>query len=156
MILIFCTDDDYLNRIAADSVLRCPQVFNRRYQVFRHSLPMLGAQEDLFILAHRAFQAPEDGRPVIGDLAERRYFFIDGIMCYRNISPIIPAGYTGGIYIDACSSSDRSPDIESFIATLQYQFTSNGQDIAVYGLNGADAGLIELPGSAKWRRAQRY
>lgn len=154
MILIACTDDGSLNHIASDSILANPLVFNRRYRAFRDVVPMLGAQENLFILAHGAFQSPDDGRPVIGDQDEQRAFCMDGRTCYYNILSIIPANYAGGIYVDACFSANNSPDIDSFITTLQQQFLNNGLNIAVYGVNGESSGLIVPPGDPKWIRAE--
>lgn len=154
MILIACTDDVELQSVADNSIWRDPQIFNRRYQLFRNVVPVLKAQENLFILARGAFESPEDGRPVIGDRSERSFFFIDGRMCYCCIRLIIPADYTGGIYVDACFSADSSPYIEPFITTLKRELVNNGQDIAVYGVNGDDSGLVVLPGDPRWKQAE--
>ncbi|YCI81110.1 hypothetical protein M1D83_16595 [Enterobacteriaceae bacterium] len=151
MIVIICTDDAQLEEIARHSIRHHPLVFERKFKVFHNELPQLREDENLFIIAHGAFQGDE-GEPVIGD--KNAAFYLDGRDCYHNIYAIFPNNYTGAVYVDACESADNSEDMPSFIKTLQYQFYRNGQDIQVYGINGVSSGLIPLPDNPKWQPAE--
>lgn len=153
MIIIACTDDPGLVDIARQSILNDPDTFISYYKVFHRAIPALGLDEDLFIIAHGAFQGDE-GRPVIGDADADRAFYLDGQQCYVNIQSIFPSGYSGKVYVDACESADSSKKIDSFITTLQNQFLLNAQNTPVFGINGTSSGLIPLPDDPKWRAAK--
>lgn len=151
MIIIVCTDDPRLVRIADASIRKAPKIYGLRHQIFRNELPKLSRDEDLFIIAHGAFQGDE-GQPVIGD--HTAAFYLSGDQCYLNMATVFPEGYKGRVFVDACQSADDSPDIDSFITTLQTQFLVNEQNVQVYGINGASSGLIPLPEDPKWVPAQ--
>lgn len=153
MIIIACTDDPELVDIAKKSILNEPEVFLSYYKVFHGAIPLLGQDEDLFIIAHGAFQGDE-GRPVIGDQDAGRAFYLNGEQCYLNLSSIFPQGYSGRVFVDACESADSSRAVDSFITTLQVQFLVNSFNTQVYGINGESAGLIPLPDNPKWRAAK--
>ncbi|EPF6108654.1 hypothetical protein R2970_001108 [Enterobacter cloacae] len=153
MIIVVCTDDPELVEIAAESVLNEPEVFLSYYKIFHSAIPPLGFEEDLFIIAHGAFQGDE-GRPVIGDRDGDRDFYLNGEQCFINIRSLIPPGYKGKVYVDACQSATDSQKIDSFITTLQVQFLLNSLNTHVYGINGDSSGLIPLPDDPKWRPAK--
>lgn len=151
MIIIVCTDDPKLVTIAEGSLSQDPSVFFSIYQVFHQSIPMLGVAEDLFMIAHGAFDG-DAGQPVIGD--EKQAFYLNGDQCFLNIAPIIPAGYRGRVYVDACESADETSRMDSFISRLQALFLVNGLQVKVFGVNGKNTGLIPTPGDSKWVPAQ--
>ena len=153
MIIIVCTDDPKLVDIAAESVLKEPEVFRSYYKIFHSAIPPLDVEEDLFIIAHGAFQGDE-GRPVIGDRDGDRDFYLNGAQCFINIHSLIPPGYKGRVFVDACQSATDSRKIDSFITTLQIQFLLNSLKALVYGINGDSSGLIPLPDDSKWRLAK--
>lgn len=153
MIFIVCTDDPELVEIAADCVLDEPDVFISYYQPFKNPIPPLGVNENLFIIAHGAFQGSE-GKPEIGDRDINRAFCLNGEQCFINIQPLLPPGYKGNVYVDACKSATSSRKIDSFITTLQHQFLLHSLNTQVYGINGDSSGLIPLPGDPKWRPAK--
>ena len=84
MIVIVCTDDSQLEEIARHSIRHHPLVFERKFKVFHNELPRLREDENLFIIAHGAFQGDE-GEPVIGD--QRAAFYLDGRDCYHKSIP---------------------------------------------------------------------
>ncbi|MGK0735382.1 hypothetical protein ACSFCX_07720 [Yokenella regensburgei] len=151
MIIVVCTDDPKLFTIAKNSLSQDPIVFFSVYQVFRGRIPVLGVAEDLFMIAHGVFEGDE-GQPVIGD--EKQAFYLNGDQCFLNIAPIIPAGYRGRVFVDACESADETSHMDSFISRLQVQFLVNGMEVKVFGVNGKNSGLIPTPGDSKWVPAQ--
>ncbi len=150
MIIIVCTDDPQLEKIAQKSIKKYPGVFGDYYKVFDEDIPVLDANEDLFIIAHGAFEG-DDGNPVIGDKSVERAFYLNALGLLQNIGNIFPAFYSGDIYVDACESADHNDYTFSFIEVLQAQIQTR-YDSNVYGKNGSPSGLIDPPGGT-WTRA---
>lgn len=151
MIIIVCTDDAQLISIAQASIKKYPQVFGDAYLIYKDTIPSLEKNENLFVIAHGAFN-DASGNPVIGD--KQKDFYVNGIEFWTNIHTIFPSGYSGNVYIDACESADHDGEVFSFIEVFHSQFNVkfNGK---VYGKNGATSGLISLPSDSAWKPAQQ-
>ncbi|MFI8417202.1 hypothetical protein ACQKDS_12235 [Serratia sp. NPDC078593] len=149
MILVVCTDDSNLISVANRSILKYPLVYGQRYQVFHDDLPMLKADENLFIIAHGAFLG-DNGLPVIGDGDTNRDFYINGNTLYQSLASKFPPDYVGNVYIDACESADNTEEMLSFAETFYVYFAVDHQNSGVFGINGASSGLIPLPDNPKW------
>jgi len=149
MIIIVCTDDPQLVQIAQNSSQQNPGVFGNYFQVF-NPIPQLGQGEDLFIVAHGAYEG-DDGNPVIGD--ENLAFYVNAVELWENIQTIFPQYYNGNVYIDACEAADHDENTFSFSEVFNTQIQAMFGATQVFGRNGAVAGAIPLPTSAGWQLA---
>jgi hypothetical protein len=149
MILIACTDDPHLVSIATKSAEKHPNVFGDVYQVFVDVVPMLGLNENLFVIAHGAYDGDE-GRPVIGDKQEG--FYLEALDLFKNLGQIIPNHYQGNVFVDACEAADFKATV-SFIELLQSVFNSHNYAIRIFGTIGKSKGLIVSPDNPKWKSA---
>ena len=147
MILIVCTDDPVLERVAKETLRRYPGIYSATYKIFHSQLRELRKDEDLFIISHGAFQGDND-RPVIGD--KEKAFYLNGDALYLNIKEIIPENYKGNVYIDACESADSTEDLLSFAETFYLDFHADHQASKVLGITGVSNDLIPLPDDSKW------
>lgn len=150
MIIIVCTDDDSLVRIARNASRSNYRIFGAHYQVFEAPIPQLLPNEDLFIIAHGAYQG-DDGNPVIGD--KQNALYLNARVLYHNIVPILPADYSADIYIDACESADRDPETLSFCEGFKDRLAAAGIDVRVFGKNGASSGELATPDAPGWVEA---
>ena len=150
MIIIICTDDSKLEKIAKQSAQQNPAIFGSIYRAFTDKLPTLGKNEHLFIIAHGAY-AGDEGNPIIGD--EREGFYVNGIELWKNLKGIFPKNYLANVYIDACESADHKSGTFSFAEVFFSQINVDFHKTKVYGKKGASAGLIALPGDQTWIQA---
>lgn len=150
MILIVCTDDPALVKIAHDSSQGHLQIFGNYYQIYSKQIPTLQANENLFIIAHGAYHGDE-GDPVIGD--KRNAFYVNAADLSLNLQSIFPKDYMGRIFVDACESADFDKDTVSFIEMLNAVLYDRYPAVEVYGRNGTAKGQIPLPGYPGWTRA---
>lgn len=151
MIIIICTDDEYLVKIARNSTGRNPGIFGPYYEIFKRRLPDLREDENLFIIAHGAFKGDEN-LPVIGD--KKKAFYLHGRDLLTNLAPIFPDKYKGDIYIDACESAISTKDVLSFISSFYYTLYETLPNSKVFGIKGTSEGLIPLPTNDKWESAR--
>jgi hypothetical protein len=149
MIIIVCTDDKQLEEIASASSQKYFDVFGNYFNAFDKEIPILQSSENLFIIAHGAFDGDE-GNPVIGD--KKKGFYVNGLELWENLKKIFPVNYTGNVYIDACESADHDNSVFSFIEVFYSQYNLKFTTM-VFGINGASSGLIALPANKKWRPA---
>jgi len=150
MILVVCTDDPKLLKIAQDSRGSNLAVFGEVKKIFADPLPQLKAGENLFIIAHGAYKG-DDNNPVIGD--KSKDFYINAVDLFENIKSIFPKNYSGSVYVDACEAADHDEETFSFIEVFLTQIQAVHGNTQVYGRNGAASGRIPLPSDPKWRRA---
>ena len=149
MIIIAATDDPNLDTIAINSAARARDTYGDIYKVFEHQIPPLGDEENLFIIAHGAYEGDEGG-PVIGSATDD--FYLTPMDTYQNLQSIFPNGYSGNVYIDACESATEE-SVVSFIVLLKTVLLDNGFDCRVFGREGLASGLIPLPGNPDWVEA---
>lgn len=149
MIIVVCTDDRHLVNVAERSRASSPDIFGKVYQVFHDTVPQLGDDEPLFIIAHGAMEG-DDGNPVIGDRAHA--FYVNAVELHLNIANAFPARYRGGIYIDACESADHTEETFSFAEAFKTQVQRRHGGVRVFGRNGTAGGLIPRPGNG-WTEA---
>src|SRR3569832_1774600 len=150
MIIVVCTDDPSLIQIAQESIIANPGIFGNLYQIYQGLIPQLGVNENLFVIAHGAYQG-DDGNPVIG--SEANAFYVNAVDFYTNISNLIPAGYNGNVYIDACEAANHNASTFSFIEVFQTQIQVDHGNVRVFGRNGKVGGMIPLPNSSGWTQA---
>ena len=150
MIIIVCTDDESLVRIAQKTSQSNPSVYGKYYKAFKDKIPVIGSQENLFIIAHGAYHG-DDGNPVIGD--ETNAFYVNAVDFYKNIKGIFPDGYSGNVYIDACESADHEEETFSFTEVFKAQIQRDHGNTEIFGRNGCISGMIPLPGDSRWKRA---
>lgn len=147
MIIIVCKDDEKsLKKIADASIKNNAAVFGTVFTVFDSKIPQLKPNENLFLIAHGAFD-DDSGNPVIGD--QSKDFFVNGIELWGNIHELFPANYSANVYIDACESADHDNEVFSFIEVFYSQFNIENNGM-VYGKNGASSGQIALPEDTVW------
>lgn len=149
MIIVVCTDDPNLVAIAQQATVANPQVFGRNYLVFAQQIPHLGANEDLFILAHGVARG-DDRNPVIGD--EQDALFLNAVQLFQNIEAILPDDYGGRIYISACEVLNPGVNslsfAEMFVAVVQDRYPQ----VRVFGHRDAQ-GALPPPGDGAWVQA---
>jgi hypothetical protein len=150
MIIIVCTDDPGLTNIAQQSIVAHPGVFGNFYQIYTNPIPQIGAAENLFIIAHGAYNG-DDNNPVIGDQANA--FYVNAVELWENIQNIFPHGYQGNVYIDACESADNDAQTFSFAEVFLTQIQAMFGTTQVYGRNGTVGGQIPVPGDPTWVQA---
>jgi len=150
MIIVVCTDDPKLTKIAEASARSAPNVFGNVYRVFGKSIPRLGADEHLFLVAHGAKKG-DDNNPVIG--SKTNAFYVNAVDLYKNISGLFPAGYQANIYVDACESADNDDSTFSFTEALKTQVRVNHGKTRLFGRNGAVSGLVPQPAAKGWQEA---
>lgn len=150
MIIVVCTDDPQLIKTAEATAKSAPNVFGKVYQVFGTTIPKLGADENLFLLAHGAKKG-DDNNPVIG--SEKNVFYVNAVDLYRNISGLFPQLYKANIYVDACESADNNAFTFSFAEALKTQVQAHHKKTRVFGRNGSVNGLVPQPGARAWREA---
>ena len=150
MIIIYCQDDQNLVGIAQQSSQAHFATFGNYYQIFIAPIPQLGVNEDLFIIAHGAFDG-DNNVPVIGDQAAA--FYTNGVELWENIQSIFPQNYTGSVYVDACESADHDEETFSFTEVFMTQIQATYGASEVYGRNGTVAGMIPLPTDPQWVQA---
>ncbi|MCJ8319141.1 MAG: hypothetical protein MJK12_05880 [Colwellia sp.] len=150
MIIVVCTDDPSLTRIALNSAETSPDIFGEVFKVYHKEIPSLEAEEDLFIISHGAFEG-DDGKPVIGDHAKA--FYVNARELYHNIKSIFPEAFLGNIYIDACESATSDKYTISFATAFKLQLNIDHTASEVYGRNGTVSGLIPQPKNPTWVRA---
>jgi hypothetical protein len=148
MILVVCTDDPKLMTVAQKSAQKNPKIFGNVYQAFKDKVPAIGANENLFVIAHGAFKDAKTGGPVIGD--KEQDFIVDGAELWENIKGIFPENYKANIYIDACESADKDEYVISFIELFFTRINIQLNTSMVYGRNGTSSGLIAVPTDKGW------
>jgi len=150
MILIVCTDDPSLVNVARHSSNGHLPIFGDYFQIYSQQIPRLHADENLFIIAHGAYQG-DDGNPVIGD--QRNAFYVNAADLKLNLDSLFPEKYRANVFVDACESADNNGDTVSFIEMLSAVLHDSYPGVEVYGRNGIANGLIPLPGNPSWIRA---
>lgn len=150
MILIVCTDDPALVNVARHSSNGNLPIFGDYFQIYNQQIPTLHADENLFIIAHGAYNG-DDGNPVIGD--QRNAFYVNAADLELNIRSILPESFRGNVFVDACESADHDESTVSFIEMLSAVLHDRYPRLEVYGRNGTANGLIPLPGNPSWIRA---
>jgi hypothetical protein len=149
MIVVVCMDDRDVLVSAQAQAKKDPGIFGNCYQAFHDVIPPLGVTENLFISAHGTDSGP-GGIPVIGNHKDSVYDF-SGPVLYANIKPIIPATYSGGIYISACNSADPSLQTNtSFAQAFKKLVQVTAAKATVYGVNGECDLDIDPLGHVNW------
>jgi len=150
MIIVVCTDDTELLRVAERQAEEQPEIYGQCHRVFGGRIPSLARTENLFITAHGAKRG-DDGNPVIGDAAEA--FFLNAVQTFEGMAEIIPADYAGNTYISACESADKGGDFsfaEVFKAQIQGHRAHAGK---VYGQKGGVGLRVPPPTDRGWVQA---
>jgi hypothetical protein len=153
MILCVCRDDLRGTwEVAKQSLHAHHDVFHRAHLVFDREVPMLGVNEDLFVIAHGAADG-DDGKPVIGDAHDALY--LDAPTFWENVKSVFPAGYQASVYISACESADPGPgkDFSFAEAFAVYVKSERSINCRVYGHKGSVGGEIPLPDEDLWIEA---
>lgn len=148
--IVVCTDDLSLMAVAQETSALSSDVYGSYYQAYSVRIPPVGDNENLFIIAHGAFEGDED-KPVIGD--ERNAFYVNGEELYVNIKDTFPDNYSGNVYIDACESADSDMYTYSFAESFKRQIQHDHPNADVFGRNGKVSGLIPPPDDPKWTKA---
>lgn len=150
MILVVCTDDNDLLRVATQQSQQHPATFGTCHRVFDQVTPHLGVNENLFISAHGLARG-DDGNPVIGD--QRNAFFVNAVDLYHNISHIFPAQYTGSVYISACEAANIPRSAFSFAEAFKTQIHTQHGQTRVFGQRGSVGLRIPGPDDRGWVEA---
>ncbi|WP_344666638.1 hypothetical protein [Catenulispora yoronensis] len=131
-----------------------PDVFRHVHLVFASEIPMLGATEDLHVLAHGATDG-DDGEPLLGDAHDALY--LNASTFWTNVGPIFPPGYRAGVYISACESADPGPGTDfGFATALAARLRAErGGECRVYGHKGSVGGTVPLPDDDLWIEAEK-
>lgn len=153
MILSVCRDDlKGTWEVARCSLHAHPDVFHSAHLVFESEVPMLGVNEDLYVIAHGA-SIGDEGKPVIGDAHDALY--LDAATFWENVKNIFPEGYQASIYVSACESADPGPGLDfSFTEMFAvYVKSERSMNCRVYGHKGSVGGEIPLPDEDLWIEA---
>ncbi len=134
MVIVVCTDDKDLLKLAHQQANSNAPVFGKCYLAFKDQIPQLGQNENLFIGAHGAFKG-DDGKPVIGD--KEKAFYVNAADFLENVKGIFPDNYQGSIYIYACESADYDTGTDSFSEVFKSVLQVSRQNVRVYGQKGA-------------------
>lgn len=151
MLLILALDDPNLRAVALASRNANPVAFGAVVVAWEQPVPMLGANENLFIIAHGA-KVGDDGGPVIGDATQAHW--VDPRSFAAMLLPSIPANYTGSVFVSACESADPARGAFSFTEVFKAFLLGDRPRLGgVYGQRGNVGGLVPPPGSPAWVRA---
>jgi len=149
VIITVCTDDDALVKCAEAASRKEPLTFGSCFRVFAKQIPKLGANENLFISAHGAYQG-DDSNPVIGDKAAA--LFLNGVQAFQQLESIFPANYRASVYISACEAADHADDDFSFAEVFKAQLQgARPQAGAVYGQSGSVGLRVPPPTDGGWK-----
>ncbi|MEH6517815.1 MAG: hypothetical protein V7742_14110 [Halioglobus sp.] len=150
MLIAVCTDDPMVEDICKAAAMSDPDVFGDRwFRVYADVIPDLGAQEDLFIVAHGAAIGDED-LPIIG--SKHNAFYLSARDLRANLQGF-PSGYAGNVYIYACQSALAGQAERSFVQNYLADMTPSYPGISVYGQTGSPGGPLPLPTDDSWVRA---
>lgn len=149
MIIAACTDDPTVQRIAQNATQSDPGVFGNWYKVFAGNIPDLGANEDLFIVAHGA-AIGDEGQPVIG--SQSNHFYLTARDLNANLH-VFPIGYSGSVYVYACQSALNGKAEVSFVDQFHSLIDQSFPGVEVYGQTGSPGGPLPGPHSASWTPA---
>ena len=147
MIIVVCTDDPGLIGIARASERNNSKAFGVVHRVFDKVISQLKPDENLFIIAHGAFEGDED-KPVIGDKVHD--FFLPAGALFESIRHLFPPGYKGRIFIDACESAKDDEATMSFAELFYYLCAFDHLKTSVSGRNGLASGLIATADDMGW------
>lgn len=153
MILCVCRDDtEGTWDVGQDSLAAHSDVFYSAYLVFADQIPMLGVNEDLYVIAHGTATSAE-GKPLIGD--QHDALRLDAATFWENVKMIFPDGYQASVYISACESADPGPGTDFSFAEefAVYVKSDRSVNCRVYGHNGSVGGEIPLPNDDRWIEA---
>lgn len=141
MILVVCTIDSRLLYLANLMSSTYPDIFGEVRQIYTDELSKIDPEEDLFILSHGSSLL--DGVSVIGDSMES--FNVTGNELYEEIKHLLPDGYQGRVYIDACYSADTIDTQIGFAETFYVYLQPKYAGVAVFGRVGQVNGPIPFP-----------
>lgn len=151
MLLILALDDPNLRVVATNSRNANPAAFGAVIVAWEQPVPMLGINENLFVIAHGA-SVGDDGGPVIGDATQAHW--VDPRSFAAMLLPSIPQGYTGSVFVSACQSADPPNGAFSFTEVFKAFLLDDRPRLGgVYGQHGLVVGLVPPPGSPAWVRA---
>lgn len=150
MIIAVCTDDQMVDYITEDANRRAPNVFGNDYRVFDEQIPDLGANENLFLVAHGTAVGDEN-QPVIG--SKGNHFYLTAKDLYVNL-PIFPHDYRGKIYVYACESAEPGADGVSFVKALMKVMNLSYPHLRAFGQIGSPSGPIPSPDDGSWSEAR--
>lgn len=145
MIIAACNDDQMVLDIASAA---SAATFGKWYKIFASSIPDLGIDENLYIIAHGA-AVGDEGQPVIGDKADA--FYLTGRDLNSNLH-IFPSGYRGGVFIYACESA-KSGTTASFVGDFLGVIHPSYPAITVFGQTGKPSGPLPGPSDSSWTKA---
>lgn len=143
MILVFVVKDIDIMEAGYNDANYNQQTFGIAYAWYAEAegtFPKLGKNEDLFITAHGNAREIGDEGPTLS-LAPKKVA--------DTIKVILPAGYTGRIYLSVCNSYPFAQQVKNVLQTSVHQV----QNFQVYGVQKAIGYRIEGPNHQDWRAA---
>lgn len=149
MILMICAGDPAIVQLGYQQSKRNRETFGKPHQMFSRVLPVLGPNEDLFVLAKSAYRERET--PLLGDAEDQLY--VDPAELFETVSSLCPKPYFGNIYICTRAGgplNSSMPFVRSFELQFRGRYAYTG---GVFGCSTPALKCIPTPADPCWIKA---